>query len=77
MSQTPASGRGTPSSQSFPRGVHAEQGACRRLPLGKMLRTSKDGSEVTVAEAQKDGLHVASLGRTSLIVKSFCTVNGI
>jgi len=77
MSQTPASGRGTPSSQSFPSRVHTEQGECRKLPLGETFRTSKDESEVTVAEAQKDGLHVASLGRTSLIVKSFCTVNGI
>lgn len=77
MSQTPASGGRTPSSQSFPSSVHTEQGVCRKLPLGEMLRTSKDESEVTVARAQKDGSHTASLGRTSLLVKFFCTVNGI
>lgn len=58
MSQTPASGKGTSSSQSFPSGIRTEQGVCRKLPLGEMLRTSKDEPEVTAARGQKDGSHV-------------------
>lgn len=63
MSQTPVSGREAHQPQTSPR----EHGGLQRAaPLGKVLSTLKDWTEVAVARAREDGSDIVALGKTFL-----------